>query len=77
MKFKHTQRILELEETSGYHLDHLLAPRQIQLYLQDTVDRYLSDWFLPAYRHISAGNQVQHVAHHHKTLVNLLSLAST
>lgn len=45
MKFKHTQGVLELEDTSEDHLDHLLTPRQIQLYLQDAA--YLSDWFLP------------------------------
>lgn len=48
MKFKHTQGVLELEDTSEDHLDHLLTPRQIQLYLQDAADTYLSDWFLPA-----------------------------
>lgn len=51
MKFKHMQRMLELEETSQDHPDHPLALRQIQLYLQDTADRYLSHWLFPASSH--------------------------
>lgn len=52
----------ELEETSEDRLDHPLALRQIQLYLQDA-DRYFSSWFSPASgtgSNASAGSPDQH-----------------
>lgn len=54
IKFKHTQRALELEDTPEDQCrpsTHPMANPAVPTYLPDAADRYLPDWFLPASSH--------------------------